>query len=421
MKTLILGSGGREHALFWKISQSPKLGSLHAFPGNGGFPPDAIVRAPGLSLGELSTIVDHVKRERYDLVVAGPEQPLVDGITDALEGICPVFGPSKAAAQLEGSKDFAKSFMVRHGIPTARAETFTEVRPALEFMHTMEPPIVIKADGLAAGKGVTVAPNYAEAEKALRDCLEGGVFGDAGRRVLIEEFMDGEEASVFAICDGERAVPFLASQDHKRAHDGDQGPNTGGMGAYLPVPFVDASLMQQVQTEILDRAVAGMKADGHPYRGLLYAGLMVKDGRARTVEFNVRFGDPETQALLRLLHEDLLDLATLSATGSLPDRPLRFHTGAAVIVVLAAGGYPGTYKKDILLKNVDMGEGDIILFHAGTRRTEDHRILSTGGRILGVTAVAPNLAAARDAAYNRIKNIEADGTFYRQDIGEKAL
>ncbi|MEQ9365712.1 MAG: phosphoribosylamine--glycine ligase [Leptospirales bacterium] len=421
MKVLLLGSGGREHALFWKLSQSPGLTKLRAFPGNGGFPPEAIVPGEaGLDLSNLSTVVDYVRAEKYDLVVVGPEQPLVDGIADALAGVCPVFGPGKAAARLEGSKDFSKDFMDRHGIPTAQSRTFTELQPALDYLRNMTAPIVIKADGLAAGKGVAVCLDLASAEEALRDRLERDVFGNAGHTVLIEEFMQGEETSVFAICDGERAVPFLASQDHKRAYDGDQGPNTGGMGAYLPVPFVDDALMRQVQTQVLDRAVAGMKADGSPYRGLLYAGLMVKDGNARVVEFNVRFGDPETQALMRILDEDLLELMYQAAAGSLPDRPLRIRPGAALVVVVAAEGYPGAYKKDLPLKNIDSDEGDIIFFHAGTRRAGD-RLLSTGGRVLGVTAVGADLVAARKAVYDRLKNIDADGVFYRKDIGEKAL
>lgn len=424
MKVLLLGSGGREHALFWKISQSPRLTELRVFPGNGGFPVEAIVPdSAGLSLDsdKLSTIVEYVRREKFDLVVVGPEQPLVDGIVDLLAGVCLAFGPVRAAARLEGSKDFSKSFMDRHGIPTAQSRTFTELAPALAYLHGLTAPVVIKADGLAAGKGVVVAEDLATAEEALRDRLERNVFGSAGHTVLIEEFMAGEEASVFAICDGERAVPFLASQDHKRAYDGDQGPNTGGMGAYLPVPFMnDPALVRQVQTEVLDRAMAGMRADGSPYRGLLYAGLMVKNGRARVVEFNVRFGDPETQALMRLLDEDLLEWMTLSASGRLPERPLRMKPGAALVVVVAAEGYPGVYKKDVDLKNIDSDEGDIIFFHAGTRRAGD-RILSTGGRVLGVTAIGPDLGAARTAVYSRLKNIEADGVFYRKDIGEKAL
>ncbi len=423
MKVLLLGGGGREHALFWKLSQSPKLTSLKVFPGNGGFPKDAIVPGDaGLNLDNLSTVVDYAKREAIDLVVVGPEQPLVDGVTGALEGVCAVFGPSKAAAQLEGSKDFSKAFMDRHGIPTAQSQTFTELAPALEYMQAMTAPIVIKADGLAAGKGVAVCPDHASAEEALRDRLERDVFGAAGHTVLVEEFMAGEEASVFAICDGERAIPFLASQDHKRAYDGDEGPNTGGMGAYLPVPFMqnDPKLMEQVQTEVLDRAIAGMQKDGSPYKGLLYAGLMVKDGHARVVEFNVRFGDPETQALMRLLNEDLLELMLQAARGTLPARPLQIQPGAALVVVVAAEGYPGSYQKGIELKNIDNDEGDIIFFHAGTRH-DGERLLSTGGRVLGVTATGSDLRAARKTVYDRLKNLEADGLFYRKDIGEKAL
>ncbi len=421
MKTLLLGSGGREHALFWKLQQSARVSVLHAWPGNGGFPEDSIPpslqgkEAAALDLEDPQMLRDFVTREKYELVVVGPEQPLVLGLSDALRDHCAVFGPEKAAARLEGSKDFAKGFMQRHGIPTAASETFTELTRALAYLDQLAPPYVIKADGLAAGKGVVVAADRAEAELALRDRMERRIFGAAGERVLIEEFMDGEEASVFALCDGERALAMQACQDHKRAFDQDQGPNTGGMGAYSPVPLVDAGLMALVQQEVFDRALAGMQAEGSPYRGLLYAGLMIKDGRARVVEFNVRFGDPETQALLPLLDEDLGDLAQRCAQGRLPDRALRFLPGASVVVVVAAQGYPGKYAQDIELKGIDNPSGDIIAFHAGTRRVGS-RLLSTG-----VTAIGQDLVSAREKVYGALKSVRAEGVFYRKDIGEKAL
>ncbi|MCB1308942.1 MAG: phosphoribosylamine--glycine ligase [Leptospiraceae bacterium] len=423
MKVLLIGSGGREHALYWKIKQSPLLTEIRVFPGNGGIPFTDLVQE-SLDLKNLTAVADYVRRESYDLVVVGPEDPLVDGIADALESICPVFGPSRGAAQLEGSKDYSKQFMQKYDIPTAASCTFTDFSAALKYIRSLEPPIVIKTDGLAAGKGVVVAPDLSAAEEGLRDRMERGIFGSAGQKVIIEEFMEGEETSIFALCDGTHAIPFMASQDHKRAFDGDQGPNTGGMGAYLPVPFVNADLMKQVQTEVLDRAMAGMRSEGHPYRGLLYAGLMVKGGRARVVEFNVRFGDPETQALLPLLADsvDLLDLLYKCAVGQLPaNARLEFRPGASLVVVVAAEGYPGSYRKEIPLKNIDTAQSDIIFFHAGTRRTSDGSIFSTGGRILGVTALGDDLRAARLKVYETLEKIKTPGVFYRQDIGEKAL
>lgn len=424
MKVLLLGSGGREHALYWKLAQSQMVEALHAWPGNGGFPanslPSALASSAGLNIADPLAVAQFVAREKYDLVVVGPEQPLVAGVADALRENCAVFGPMAAPARLEGSKDFSKDFMQRHGIPTAASRSFMDLQSALAYLDELQAPYVIKADGLAAGKGVVVAENRREAEIAIRDRMERRIFGSAGDRILIEEFMEGEEASVFALCDGEHALAMQACQDHKRAFDGDRGPNTGGMGAYTPTPFVCPELMQQVQTEVLDRAVAGMKADGTPYRGLLYAGLMIKDGRARVVEFNVRFGDPETQALMRVLDEDLAELALQAASGHLPDRPLRFLPGAALVVVVAAEGYPDQYQKDIELKGIDNLSGDIITFHAGTRR-EGSRLLSAGGRILGVTAIGPDLVAARNQVYAMLKSIRAEGVFYRKDIGEKAL
>ena len=364
-----------------------------------------------------------MEQAKYDLLLVGPEQPLVEGITDSLKGVCPVFGPSQAAARLEGSKEFSKNFMQKYKIPTAQAQSFTDLQPALTYVETWEKsPIVIKADGLAAGKGVTVALDLKEAKQALDQAMRQAVFGAAGSKVLIEEYLEGQEISVFALCDGRRALAFLASQDHKRAYEGDKGPNTGGMGAYAPVPFVNDSLMAQIQTEILDRALAGMQSEGSPFRGLLYAGLMVKNNQAQVIEFNVRFGDPETQALLPLLNEDLLDLLYQAAAGSLSPKFLNFHKSAAIVVVLAAKGYPSAYTKNISLKKLDSPEGDITLLHAGTVRQEG-QLLSSGGRVLNVVALGPSLTEAREKAYHFLESQAAymENLFYRKDIGVQAL
>ena len=381
---------------------------------------DSIVREDGLSLGDLGSLKAHVSANGYDLVVVGPEQPLVDGVADALKEICPVFGPSAGAAQLEGSKKFSKTFMKKYGIPTAEAESFSDTQKALEYLNTRKIPIVIKADGLAAGKGVTVAVSKEQAEQAVRECLDENRFGESGATVLIEDFLQGEEASVFALCDGKRALPFIAAQDHKRAFDNDEGPNTGGMGAYTPVPMMNSKIMEKVQKQVLDPVLAGMQSEGHEYIGLLYAGLMIHEDEISVVEFNVRFGDPETQTLLRILDEELLELMHASATGSLPDRSLNFKDEASAVVVLAADGYPGNYKKDIMINNLDSADGDIIYFHAGTRREQDN-VYSTGGRILGITATGKDLQEVRDRIYTALKKVDAPGTFYRKDIGKKAL
>ncbi|MBI3395647.1 MAG: phosphoribosylamine--glycine ligase [Spirochaetia bacterium] len=419
MKVLLLGSGGREHALFWKLSQSPRLTRLDVAPGNGGFPSN-VIRKDAPPLSDIPALAKFIQHEKYELVVVGPEQPLVDGITDALKGICPVFGPSRLAAQLEGSKDFAKSFMMKYGIPTAQSRTFTKSAEAVQYLDEVEArtgaPFVIKADGLAAGKGVVVAATKSEAVGAIQDSLDHKKFGGAGARVLVEDFLKGTEASIFALCDGERALPFVAAKDHKRAFDGDKGPNTGGMGAFTPASVVTPSVLAKVQKLVFDPVIRGMKAEGAPYRGLLYAGLMIHNGEPSVVEFNVRFGDPETQALLRLLDEDLLELCHLCAAGTLPDRPLKFLPGSALVVVLAAQGYPDEYLKGIALKNLDKTQGDIITFHAGTRR-EGNSILSNGGRVLGVTATGRDLEEARKKVYGAMENIAVSGTFYRKDIG----
>jgi phosphoribosylamine--glycine ligase len=418
MKVLLLGSGGREHALYWKLKQSPGLTAIQVAPGNGGIAErDTITDAP---LGNADAFKKFVQKEKYDLVVCGPEQPLVEGWLDPTRSICPVFGPTKEAAQLEGSKSFAKEFMQRHKIPTAAFQRFNELAGALVYIEDKKPPFVIKADGLAAGKGVSICQTHAEAEKALSAALIEGIFGEAGRTVVIEEFLTGPEASVFALCDGKRALPFRALQDHKRAYDNDEGPNTGGMGAYQPVPFMTKELQEKVQKRILDPVLAGMAAEGMPYRGLLYAGLMICEGEPYVIEFNVRFGDPETQALLPVVDEDLLELFYQSAAGNLPDRALRHKNQASLTVVIAAEGYPGSYKKGIPLKIFDSKQGDIIFFHAGTAK-KDTVLVSSGGRILNITAPGSDLKEARRIAYEALDGLELNGTFYRRDIGSKGI
>ncbi len=420
MKVLLLGSGGREHALFWKLSQSRRCSAIDVFPGNGGFPEESIL-SHNLDFDDLSSIRKHVEKQGYDLVVVGPEQPLVDGIADLLTDIVPVFGPSRAAARLEGSKEFSKALMKKYSIPTAEAEIFTEKEwaAAAAYLQKREPPIVIKADGLAAGKGVTVAWDHKEALTALREALIEKRFGAAGSKVLIEEFLPGEELSIFALCDGEKLLTLQACQDYKRAYENNKGPNTGGMGSYTPVPLISGELMQQIRQQILEPLVRGMREEGNPYRGLLYAGLMVTGGRARVVEFNVRFGDPETQPLLCLLDADLLELLYQTACGRLQSKRVPFFPQTAVTTVLAAEGYPQEYSKGIELKNMRDGawqENGVVIFHAGTRR-EAGRLVSSGGRVLNVTAAANSMAEARQKVYDCIEEILVPGLFYRRDIG----
>ena len=419
MKILLIGSGGREHALYHKILQSPLLSQIKVFPGNAGIHKNHLLDL-NASLSDLNAIYRHVKEEQYDLVVIGPEQPLVDGISDLLAPLCPVFGPSQKASRLEGSKEFSKNFMQKYNIPTAQAQVFTEYNEAWNFVKKLKPPIVIKADALAAGKGVSVCEQHSEAKEALEKIMVQKVLGEGKEKVLVEKYMEGQEISVFALCDGEKALPFIASQDHKRAYDKDQGPNTGGMGAYLPVPFVNRELQNQIQEEILNPTLKGMKDEGHPYRGLLYAGLMVKENQARVVEFNIRFGDPETQALLPLLKEDLLPLLYQSAKGNLEKNSLEFHKKASICVVLAAKGYPGDYQKNILLKNLDTDFRDIMIFHAGTKLI-DAKLYSSGGRVLNIVGQAKNLNLAQEKVYSFLEKYPFECLFYRKDIGVKTL
>ena len=417
MKIALIGSGGREHAIYWKLKQST-YAEVDVFPGNAGIPEEDR-KKDVFKEGDFQSFKDYLVKNQYELVVVGPEQPLVDGLTDAISESIPVFGPTREAARIEGSKEWAKYFMEKNGIPTARSFSCSSVEEAYDALDQMPAPYVVKADGLAAGKGVTVTESIKEARHAVQDCLERKVFGESGSTVVIEQFLKGREASVFALCDGKKAIPFQPARDHKRAHDGDRGPNTGGMGAVTPVEYIDARLLKKIQSDVLDKAIQGFASEGSPYKGLLYAGLMIDDDDVNVVEFNCRFGDPETQALLPMLDEDLVKLMMQCAKGDLKTDFLRFRELANIIVVIAADGYPGSYEKGIDMTDLlgTMPESpDTLLFHAGTQ-LEAGSIKSTGGRIAGVVASGPSIEDARNQAYALLDKRKVPGTFYRMDIG----
>ncbi len=420
MNVLLIGGGGREHALAWKLAQSPLLDRLYCAPGNAGIA--AAAECVALDIDDHEGVARFCKEKDIGLVVIGPEAPLVAGLADDLEAAgIKVFGPSRAAAALEGSKGFTKDLCARNGIPTARYKRFTQPDPALFYVMGQELPIVIKADGLAAGKGVIIAETTEQASKAIDDSFLG-VFGSAGKEIVIEEFLDGEEASFFALVDGETALPLATAQDHKRAFDGDQGPNTGGMGAYSPAPIMTPELSAQVMEKIVEPTVRAMAERGTPFKGVLYAGLMIKDGVAKLIEYNVRFGDPEAQVLMMRLKSDLLPALLGVAEGRLADTALDWHDNPALCVVMAANGYPGAYEKGTEIKGLDEAGADpqVQIFHAGTRR-EGNRILADGGRVLGVTARGHDVREAQARAYAAVDKIDWPGGFCRRDIGWRAL
>tara|TARA_R110002051_G_scaffold188809_4_gene258172 strand:+ start:115 stop:1374 length:1260 start_codon:yes stop_codon:yes gene_type:complete len=419
MRVLLIGSGGREHALAWKMTQSERLEKLFVAPGNGGT--QTIAENVALDVANHAAVVDFSLREQIDLVVVGPEVPLVAGISDDLRaaGIA-VFGPSKIAAQLEGSKAFTKALCDEMGIPTAAYGKFDTLEPALAYLDQHGAPIVIKADGLAAGKGVTVAETLEQAREAVRDCFSGA-FGTAGAEVVIEECLVGEEASLFAICDGEHTILLPAAQDHKRAFDEDKGPNTGGMGAYAPAPVMTDALIERAYREIIAPAIKGMAARGTPFSGVLFTGLMITKDGPRLIEFNTRFGDPETQVLMMLLESDLLDILQATANGTLDNVSPRWKRDVALTVVLAANGYPGAYEKNTVIKNADGLDSDTVqVFHAGTVRDGD-ALLANGGRVLNVTATGESVNEARKRAYAALGAIDWPDGFCRRDIGWRAL
>jgi phosphoribosylamine--glycine ligase len=420
LNVLLIGGGGREHALAWKLKQSPLLDTLYCAPGNAGIA--AVAEIVPLDVGDHDEVARFCKEKAIGLVVIGPEAPLVAGLTDDLEaqGI-KVFGPSKDAARLEGSKGFTKDLCARAGIPTASYARFSDARLAKAYVATQGVPIVIKADGLAAGKGVTIAETKAEADAAIDACFSGA-FGAAGEEVVIEEFLRGEEASFFALVDGETALPLAAAQDHKRAYDGDQGPNTGGMGAYSPAPIMTDELCRRVMAEIIEPTVRALREAGTPFKGVLYAGLMIEDGAPKLIEYNVRFGDPECQVLMLRLESDLLPALLAVAEGRLAGLSLEWSKEPALCVVMAAKGYPGAYAKGSEIKGLDEAARDahVQIFHAGTKRLGD-RILADGGRVLGVTAKGRDIREAQAKAYAAVDKIDWPGGFFRRDIGWRAV
>jgi len=421
MNILLIGSGGREHALAWKIRQSPLVDRLVIAPGNPGM--TVLGECRDIKATDVRGLIGLVREVGADLVVVGPESALAEGIADACAAIgVACFGPKKKAAQLESSKAFTKDFCKRHNIPTAASETFDNVAQARAFLKTYQPPYVIKADGLAAGKGVAISPDYQDAVAEVEAML-GGRYGPASAHIVIEEFMTGEEASIFALCDGETAMLFGWAQDHKRAFDGDTGPNTGGMGTYSPAPIVTPELLAITQAEILDPTMTGMKAEGHPYTGVLYAGLMVENGRPRLVEYNARFGDPECQVLMLRLKSDIVPYLVAAAKGELKAMPApEWHTQAAVCVVFAARGYPDSPIAGSIIRGADRDFGpNVTVFHAGTSRAEDGSLRAAGGRVLNICARGETLQEARDKAYEALNGIDWPGGFYRRDIGWRAL
>lgn len=423
MKVLVVGSGGREHALAWKIAQSPKLTKLYAAPGNAGIA--QVAENVDIKAEDIEGLLNFAKKEAIDLTVVGPEAPLVAGIVDAFEkeGL-KVFGPNKEAAKLEGSKAFSKIMMTKFGVPTAHYETFNNINEAKHYVIESEMPIVIKADGLAAGKGVIICETSEEAVSALNSMMEESAFGAAGNKVVIENMLEGEEVSILALSDGENIIPLASSQDHKRAYDSDRGPNTGGMGAYSPCPLVsdDAKLK-----EIVDLAVRpiieGMANEGNPYKGILYAGLMMTEEGPMVLEYNCRFGDPEVQVVLPRLKSDLLPILNQIAEGKLESTELEWHDKACLGVVIASGGYPGAYDKGYPIQGLQSAEGeeDVVIFHAGTALDENGRIVNSGGRVLAITALGDNLRVAYEKAYQFTDKIGFERSFHRKDIGRRAL
>ncbi|WP_417834977.1 phosphoribosylamine--glycine ligase [Thalassospira xiamenensis] len=422
MKVLVVGGGGREHALCWAIAKSPRLTKLWCAPGNAGIADSA--ECVAISDSDIDGLVKFAADNAVDLVVVGPEAPLVAGLVDALDAAgIKSFGCSKAAAQLEGSKGFMKDMVAKFGVPSAAYGRFTTPDDARAFVEKHGAPIVVKTDGLAAGKGVTICQTIDEALAAIDECMVGGKFGDAGAELVIEEFMTGEEASFFAVCDGENVIPLIAAQDHKAVGEGDTGPNTGGMGAYSPAPVFTQSVEDKVMEQIIVPTVKGMAAEGHPFKGVLFAGLMIDDaGNPKLIEYNIRFGDPECQVLMTRLKSDVLDILDGAATGKLDTVKPEWHDETAMVVVMAAKGYPGSYDKGTEIKNVADADAmdKVKVLHAGTKMDGD-KLTATGGRVLGVTARGTSVTEAQKRAYEAVDAIDWPGGFCRRDIGWRAI
>ena len=420
MQVLVIGSGGREHALAWKAAQSASVEKVYCVPGNPGIA--QIAECVPMDIADNDALVAFALENKIDLTIVGPEVPLANGVVDAFraKGLA-IFGPTQAAAQIEGSKSFAKDLMKKYGIPTAAFEVFTDAEAAKAYIVEQGAPIVIKADGLAAGKGVVVAMTLDEALEAVDMMMCDQAFGSAGCQVVVEEFLTGEEASILTFCDGTTIVPMISSQDHKRAYDNDEGPNTGGMGTYAPAPVVTADVLARVQKEILEPTVAAMRAEGIPYTGCLYAGLMITENGPKVIEFNARFGDPETQVVLPLLDSDMAEVMMACVNGNLADLDIKWKDGAAVCVVMAAGGYPQGYRKGDVISGLDKAADlGATVFHAGTA-AKDGNIVTNGGRVLGVTAIGTDVQKAVDNAYAAVKSIHFDDVHYRNDIAYRAI
>ena len=422
MKVLLVGSGGREHALAWAMSKSPKLTKLYAAPGNAGIADCA--ECLDIGAEDLNGICNAVEEHKIDFVVVGPEAPLVAGLADRIDAMgVAVFGPSAAAAEIEGSKGMMKDLLAKYDIPTAEYERFDEPDAAKEYIRIKNHPVVVKADGLAAGKGVILSHTLNEAYAAVDQIMIEEAFGSAGAEIVIEEFMTGEEASFFALCDGTRAIPLAGAQDHKQVHDGDHGPNTGGMGAYTPAPVLDSDMQKRIMDEIITPTVEAMAKEGKPYKGVLFAGLMIGEDGPKVIEFNARFGDPECQPIMARLKSDALEMLLAAANGELDKIKLKWDPRAALTVVMAAEGYPGNYLKGTEIKGVEDAEAldDVTVFHAGTARGDDGELLATGGRVLGVTALGDTVEAAKNRAYEAVDAIDWPKGFCRRDIGWRAV
>ena len=423
MNILVIGSGGREHALAWKCAQSPRVDEVLVAPGNAGTAREDKVRNVDVSADDIEALAALAQAEGVALTIVGPEAPLVAGVVDRFNELgLPCFGPTAAAAQLEGSKAFTKDFLARHAIPTAAYRNFSELEPAIDYIREQGAPIVIKADGLAAGKGVIVAMTLQEAEQAATDMLAGGSFGEAGARIVVEEFLEGEEASFIVVTDGDTVLPLATSQDHKARDEGDVGPNTGGMGAYSPAPVVTADIEKRIMDEVIRPTLDGMKADGNPYLGFLYAGLMIMaDGTPRVIEFNCRMGDPETQPILCRLKSDLVDICLATLEGKLQECSAVWDTRAALGVVMAAGGYPASYAKGKVIAGLDNADSDTQkVFHAGTAMDGD-KVITSGGRVLCVVGLGDTVAQAAQDAYAAVDKIDWEDVYMRRDIGHRAI
>lgn len=423
MKVLVIGNGGREHALTWKAAQSDLVSEVFVAPGNPGTALEPKTKNVNIGVCDIDALADFAEKEKIDLTIVGPEAPLVAGIVDEFKKRnLKIFGPTKAAAQLEGSKSFTKDFLMRHNIPTAKYKNFTDVNEALSYLDSVEIPIVVKADGLAAGKGVIVAQTRQEAKDAVKDMLSGNAFGEAGCKVVIEDFLSGEEASFIVMVDGKNVLPMATSQDHKRVGDGDQGPNTGGMGAYSPAPVVTKTVYDRVMEQIIYPTVKGMAAENNEYVGFLYAGLMIDDaGNPKVIEFNCRFGDPETQPIMMRMKSDLVELCDAACDGKLDTKTCEYDERPAVGVVLAAEGYPQSPRKGDVISGLESAaEPGSKIFQAGTKQT-DGKVVTSGGRVLCATALGSDIKEARDNAYKLAETVSWNGMFYRNDIAYRAI